>query len=151
MDFQQYATSESVNLCNCQITDEHVKALVAAVANSKSLENIYLLYNQITDVGAFSIAAAIEKSKSLRYINLWGNQITKEGAKALAAVVQKSRSLFPIYVDIDFETIRLVNWRTSDVLRARLQVLAFVGRVREDGDNAISALVLQMLLPPFLI
>jgi hypothetical protein len=77
----------SLDLSNCQLSDNEIKILCANLINNNTLNELNLSNNIISDVGAKKIATSLNDKLRINIINLSKNNITDIGALTLVELI----------------------------------------------------------------
>ena len=91
-------TLEELYLSRNNIGAEGVKCLAAALKVNTTLERLELTNNNVGDEGAKYLAEALKVNITLERIYLYGNNIGDEGAKYLARALMVNKTLQHIYL-----------------------------------------------------
>ena len=82
-----------VNLCNCRVTCEGIKALVQAFKVNTILQNLDVSNNAMSNNGILSISEFLKSNSALCKLNLSGNKIRNEGIKKLSEAIKVNTTL----------------------------------------------------------
>jgi hypothetical protein len=121
-------------LCDCEIGDEGVIAIIDALRSNQSLTNLDLSSNNIGPSGAKALSALLKDNKFLQTLNISDNDLGLEGLGTITTALGSNFHLKKFYYDTPldpFNNIPPLLGRNNIIFNEALSIIKRIGESDE--------------------